>query len=80
MNDVLGPGRSIVSLEYLDRENDPRRYDGSSSYVDVLARAEDGRICHVEVQLGREGSFFERVVYNMVLWLAASESKVKSKL
>lgn len=49
LNDVLGPGRGIVSLEYLDRENDPRRYDGSSSYVDVLARAEDGRICHVEV-------------------------------
>ena len=63
LNDVLGPGRSIVSLEYLDRENDPQRYDGSSSYVDVLTRAEDGRICHVKVQLGREGSFFERVVY-----------------
>ena len=25
LNDILGPKRGIVSLEYLDRENDPRR-------------------------------------------------------
>ena len=63
LNDTLGPERSIVSLEYMDRENDPTRYGGRSSFFDVLARTEDGRICHVEVQLGNEGFFFERLVY-----------------
>ena len=63
LNDILGPKRGIVSLEYLDRENDPRRHGGRSSYVDVLARSEDGRLCHVEVQLDKEVHFFERLVY-----------------
>ena len=63
LNDVLAPGPGIVSLQYLDRENDPRRDEGRTSCVDVLARAEDGRVCHVEVQLGREGYFFERALY-----------------
>ena len=63
LNDTLGPKRSIVSLEYLDRENDPTRYGGRFSFFDVLARTEDGRICHVEVQLGKEGFFFDRLVY-----------------
>ena len=30
---------------------------------DVLAKTDDGRICHVEVQLSDEGNFVERVVY-----------------
>ena len=63
LNDTLEPERSVVSLEYLDRENDPNRYSGRFSFFDVLARTEDGRICHVEVQLGNEGFFFERLVY-----------------
>ncbi len=63
LNDTLGPERSVVSLEYMDRENDPTRYGGRFSFFDVLARTEDGRICHVEVQLGNEGFFFERLVY-----------------
>ena len=63
LNDTLGPRRGIVSLEYLDREKDPRRHEGRGSFVDVLARSCDGRICHVEVQLNREGAFFERSLY-----------------
>ena len=63
LNDVLDPDRGILSLEYLDRENDPRRDGGRASYVDVLARAKDGRTFHVEVQLGKEGYFFERSLY-----------------
>ena len=63
LNDTLGPKRSIVSLEYQDRENDPTRYGGRFSFFDVLARTEDGRICHVEVQLSKEGFFFERLLY-----------------
>lgn len=63
LNDTLEPERSVVSLEYIDRENDPNRYSGRFSFFDVLARTEDGRICHVEVQLGNEGFFFERLVY-----------------
>ena len=56
LNDTLGSRRGIVSLEYLDREKDPRRHEGRGSFVDVLARSCDGRICHVEVQLNREGA------------------------
>ena len=28
LNDTLGPRRGIVSLEYMDRERDPRRHEG----------------------------------------------------
>ena len=63
LNDVLGPERRIVDVESLDRENDPRRYEGRASFLDVLARSDDGRIFHVEVQLSDEGNFFERVTY-----------------
>ena len=38
LNDTLGPRRGIVSLEYMDRERDPRRHEGRGSFVDVLAR------------------------------------------
>lgn len=63
LNDALGPERRVVDVEYLDRENDPRRFAGRASFLDVLARSADGRIFHVEVQLLDEGSFFERVTY-----------------
>lgn len=63
LNDVLGPERRIVDVESLDRENDPRRYEGRASFLDVLARSDDGRVFHVEVQLSDEGNFFERVTY-----------------
>lgn len=38
LNDTLGPERRIVDVEYLDRENDPGRYQGRASFLDVLAR------------------------------------------
>lgn len=57
LNDTLGPERCIVDVEYLDRESDARRFEGRSSFVDVLARSEDGRVFHVEVQLLDEGFF-----------------------
>ena len=60
LNDVLGPERRVVEVEYLDRGNDPRRDEGRASFLDVLARSEDGRVFHVEVQLLNEGYFFER--------------------
>ena len=37
LNDTLGPERCIVDVEYLDRESDARRFEGRSSFVDVLA-------------------------------------------
>ena len=75
LNDVLGPERRIMDVEYLDRENDPRRYDGHASFLDVLARSCDGRIFHVEVQLLDEGYFFERVTYYAACSLADQLSK-----
>lgn len=66
LNDTLGPERRIVDVEYLDRENDPGRFSGKLSYLDVLARSEDGRIFHVEVQLADESNFMERAVYYAV--------------
>ena len=75
LNDVLGPERRIVDVEYLDRENDPRRFGGRTSFLDVLARSEDGRIFHVEVQLLGEGYFFERVTYYSACSLVDQLSK-----
>ena len=75
LNDVLGPERRIVDVEYLDRENDPRRFGGRTSFLDVLARSEDGCIFHVEVQLLDEGYFFERVTYYAACTLSDQLSK-----
>ena len=75
LNDVLGPERRIVDVESLDRENDPRRYEGRASFLDVLARSDDGRIFHVEVQLSDEGNFFERVTYYAACSLSDQLSK-----
>ncbi|RRD63586.1 Rpn family recombination-promoting nuclease/putative transposase, partial [Fretibacterium sp. OH1220_COT-178] len=75
LNDTLGPERCIVDVEYLDRESDARRFEGRSSFVDVLARSEDGRVFHVEVQLLDEGYFFERVAYYAACSLADQLSK-----
>ena len=41
LNDVLGPERRVVEVEYLDRGNDPCRDEGRASFLDVLARSED---------------------------------------
>ena len=63
LNDVLGPKRRVSGVECLDRESDPPRFGGHTSFLDVLARSRDGRIFHVEVQLANEENFFERVTY-----------------
>ena len=75
LNDTLGPERRIVDVEQLDRESDPRRYGGRTSFLDVLARSGDGRIFHVEVQLLDEGNFFERVMYYAACSLVDQLSK-----
>lgn len=75
LNDVLGPERRVVEVEYLDRGNDPRRDEGRASFLDVLARSEDGRVFHVEVQLLNEGYFFERVTYYAACSLADQLSR-----
>ena len=75
LNDVLGPERRVVDVEYLDRGNDPRRNEGRASFLDVLACSEDGRIFHVEVQLLNEGYFFERVTYYSACSLADQLSR-----
>ena len=75
LNDTLGPERYIVDVESLDRESDPRRFEGRASSLDVLARSEDGRVFHVEVQLLDEGNFFERVTYYAACSLSDQLSK-----
>ena len=75
LNDVLGSERRVVDVEYLDRGNDPRRYEGRTSFLDVLACSEDGRIFHVEVQLLNKGYFFERVTYYSACSLADQLSR-----
>lgn len=44
LNDVLGPKRRVSGVECLDRESDPPRFGGHTSFLDVLARSRDGRI------------------------------------
>ena len=61
LNDTLGPERRIVDVEQLDRESDPRRYGGRTSFLDVLARSGDGRIFHVSFT--SRSSSWTRVIF-----------------
>ena len=56
LNDTLEPERSVVSLEYLDRKNDPNRYSGRFSFFDVLARTEDTAVLPLSTRLFRSNA------------------------
>jgi predicted transposase/invertase (TIGR01784 family) len=64
LNDVLSdPGRIIVDIEFIDREIDPPVPQGKGARFDVRAQTTDGRIFHVEVQIGEEEDFLARCLF-----------------
>ena len=63
LNNVLDDDKHIVDLEYMDRELDPFLEDGKLSHFDVRAKAKDGRVFHVEVQIAGEEDFFKRSLF-----------------
>jgi predicted transposase/invertase (TIGR01784 family) len=64
LNDVLNdPDRVVVDIEYIDREIDPLVLQGKGARFDVRAKTSDGRIFHVEVQIGEEEDFIERSLF-----------------
>lgn len=64
LNSILeDEGKRIVDLDYLDREASPKFEGGKGCRFDVRARVSDGRIFHVEVQIGEDVDFFERCLF-----------------
>ncbi len=64
LNDVLDdPNRIIADIEYLDREQDPPILQGKGTRFDVRAKASDGRVFQVEVQVRDQDDFIKRCLF-----------------
>ena len=69
LNEVLldldpdGSARRIEDVTYGDRESSPLHRDAKLPRFDVVARAEDGRVFHIEVQVAKDPYFLERSLY-----------------
>ena len=69
LNEVLsdldpdGSVRRIEDVTYGDRESSPLHRDAKLPRFDVVARAEEGRVFHIEVQAAKEPYFLERSLY-----------------
>ena len=55
--------RELVVCLYGDRESSPLHRDAKLPRFDVIARAEDGRVFHIEVQVAKDPYFLERSLY-----------------
>ena len=55
--------RRIEDVTYGDRESSPLYRDAKLPRFDVIARAEDGRVFHIEVQVAKDPYFLERSLY-----------------
>ena len=69
LNEVLldlnpdGSARWIEDVTYGDRESSPLYRDAKLPRFDVIARSEDGRVFHIEVQVAKDPYFLERSLY-----------------
>ena len=69
LNEVLldlnpdGSARRIEDVTYRDRESSPLHREAKLPRFDVVARAEDGRVFHIEVQVAKDPYFLERSLY-----------------
>ena len=61
--DPEGSVRRIEDVVYGDRESSPLYRDAKLPRFDVVARAEDGRVFHIEVQVAKDPYFLERSLY-----------------
>ena len=50
-------------MTYRDRESSPLHREAKLPRFDVVARAEDGRVFHIEVQVAKDPYFLERSLY-----------------
>ena len=55
--------RRIEDVTYGDRESSPLYRDAKLPRFDVVARSEDGRVFHIEVQVAKDPYFLERSLY-----------------
>ena len=69
LNEVLmdldpdGSARRIEDVVFGDRESSPLYQESKLPRFDVVARAEDGRVFHIEVQVAKDPYFLERSLY-----------------
>ena len=62
LNQVI-PDRSIVDLEFMDKEMHPVEQDGKGSVYDMFCRTNDGSRIIVEVQRRKQPFYPERAIY-----------------
>lgn len=62
LNQVI-PDRSIVDLEFMDKEMHPVELDGKGSVYDMFCRTDDGSRIIVEVQRRKQPFYPERAIY-----------------
>ena len=69
LNEVLldldpdGSARRVEDVTHGDRESSPLHRDVKLPRFDVIARVEDGRVFHIEVQVAKDPYFLERSLY-----------------
>ena len=61
--DTDGSTRRIEDVVYGNRESSPLYREAKLPRFDVVARAEDGRVFHIEVQAAKDPYFLERSLY-----------------
>ena len=62
LNQVI-PDRTIVDVEYLDKEMHPQESDKRMSVYDLFCRTDDGSRVIVELQKRKQDSYAERMLY-----------------
>ncbi|MDR1907411.1 MAG: Rpn family recombination-promoting nuclease/putative transposase, partial [Holosporales bacterium] len=64
LNSILAPtGTPIEEIEIENTEIVPEIFNGRGVRLDVRAKAEDGRLCDIEIQKANEGDMWERSMY-----------------
>ena len=62
LNQVI-PDRTIVDVEYLDKEMHPKEREKKKSVYDLFCRTDDGTRVIVELQKRKQDDYAERMLY-----------------
>ena len=62
LNQVI-PDRTIVDVEYLDKEMHPKDRETKKSVYDLFCRTDDGTRVIVELQKRKQDDYAERMLY-----------------
>jgi predicted transposase/invertase (TIGR01784 family) len=57
------PGKELISIELIDRELDPEYLLDRGARLDILARAADGTLINIEVQVVNKYNIDQRILY-----------------